>query len=1133
MSGKRTEYKLDVAIGGKVDGSLAKSVGSINNKLGSIGKTAKTVAATATAVFASIKIKDLISETIEASKLMETSMAGVAKVVDGLKDENGKVTKSYYEMKDSILDLSKELPMTADSIASIMEAAGQSNIAKSELLEFSETATKMGIAFDTTADKSGEWMAAWRTALDLDQNEVTTLADQINYLGNTSSENAIKLSEVVTTIGSLASTAGVTGDTVAAMGASMTKVDSNVASTGIKNFLLALSMGESATDKQEGAYNKLGLKAENIAKAMQIDSKGTILDVLERISKLDKHTQTATMKDLFGRESLASIAPMVANLDNLKEQFNKVGDAALYAGSMEKEYLAASSTNANIDVLRDNKIEAMKIQIGDAIVPLSAMISEATGNTAASFGDFVQEHKPMISSAVRGISRTFEEIGPNVVYNLKSLADTGKEVFNKLAPLGSWIVENPSVIPNFIITTGTAMTTYKIGNQLKDIANSAKSAGGPLKYLSSIITNPWGLAIAGVATGIAFIATSIHSANKELKEADLEARFGNISLSLSDLDEVAGHIIKNRNLDKLSESLDISNGFKELEDAIQSSVEEMSKFNWKVSIGLDLTEEEKARYKNDVTNYIADTQTLLEEQQYSLVLALEVFSDGSSESEKIKESINSFYANNQAELSELGKKLNEAVNESFSDGILTIDEANEIEKLQQQIASITQQIANSEFEATMQVSKTKLVGSDLTADSFSNLMDELNEQSESYDDKSTEAYKKLVANSYTRYSSGTISEDDYNAELETFKIQYLGNISDSTISVTDFGLDTLYDAYDKELNEVIPKFTEYMQESAIDRIDDASKTGKWYELEDGLQFDFNMFDGLDKGAKLALMEQLESLEPTYDQLISLRDSYNEAGIQVPEGIYEGISNITMLRAITGDTESIMALVGQTLTNSPETAQAIQSAINGGYFIDQGLIDGLSGKLGDIKNQSKNIVKVAADGINEELDKGTLADAIARLDKILNPGKSPAVSNLLSDINNINQKVKLPGYAKGDIIEKPTLATFAEDCPEAAIPLNGSSRSKQLWKIAGERLGLFHDQNTASFDIGYNIKTFNEQTVPAIAGNSQVQPIEINYHVTIKGNASQADIQKATTMSQQEFDRMMKTYQKNYGRTTMS
>lgn len=1170
---KNTEYKLELAIGGKVDNSLAKSVSNVNGKLDSVGSTIKTVAAVGgradhsltksvsningklgsisstvkkvaavtVATLASIKLVDFVKECDEASKVMETSMAGVAKVVDGLKDENGKVTKSYYEMKNSIIDLSKELPMTAEGIATIMEAAGQSNIAKNELLEFSETATKMGIAFDTTADKSGEWMAAWRTALDLDQNEVTTLADQINYLGNTSSENAIKLSEVVTTVGSLAKTAGVSGEEVAAMAASMTKVQSNVASTGIKNFLLALSMGESATLRQDGAYEKLGLKAKNVAKAMQVDSEGTILDVLERISKLDKDVQTSTMKDLFGRESLSSIAPMIANLDNLKEQFNKVGDASLYAGSMEKEYLAASSTNANIDVLRDNKIQAMKIQIGDSIVPLSALVSQTIGNIAESFGDFVEDSAPAINRAVDGIKDTFNEFAPTAVNTLKSLGDSGAELFDKIKPIGSWILDNQQVIPEFIISTGSAMVTYKIAKNVSDIASEVKNIGGPLKYLSTIITNPWALAITGVAAGIALIATNVALTNKKLKEEDLAQRFGDISLSLKDLNSISNDLIKDDNFNKISESLDIRESMEELEDTIGDSISSLSKMNWKVGIGLDLSDEEQAQYKHNITSLISDTQELLENDQYSLNLALDVLTDNDAEGKAIKESFNEFYLENQQELANLGKKLNKTVNDAFADGILSIDETKSIEKLQKQIASITKKAAESKFDAETEVLNAKVTGKALTSESYENLLSQVNDSASEMKSAYDSSLETAIAGERNLLNSGKITKDEYASRVAEHTRNYNDQVGNVELKVANFGLNTINDTYTDEINENIPTMTEIMENAITESIavlkenpDNAS-----WNLSSIVSEITNSIN-LSKSEKSNIKDMLKDLEPQKVELQKLADSYIEAGKTPPESISKGLTDIATLEAMTGDTDAIYQLLGTTIAGSTEYAQLLDLAEKSGESIPPELAKGINLKLPELKSTGSKVITSVASGMNEEIDKGTIANAMARLKKSLNlnPGKSPAVSSLLSDIDNINQNSKLPGYATGGIITSPTIATFAEDGPEAAIPLDGSQNAIQLWQMAGRILGVFDNDDprsvTASYAIadGYNQLVNNTSTTNKVTNNTNEAPFIININYNIASGADVEAVKQGSQSIQQEVFRAIEAYEKSKRRTRM-
>ncbi|ECY3679990.1 phage tail tape measure protein, partial [Salmonella enterica subsp. enterica serovar Typhimurium] len=179
---------------------------------------------------------------VNAAIGFESKMADIRKVVDGLDDK-----KAFAQMSDDILTLSTQLPMAAEGIAEIVAAGGQAGIARGDLMQFANDAVKMGVAFDTTAEESGQMMAQWRTAFKLTQEDVVVLADKINYLGNTGPANAKKISDIVTRIGPLGGVAGVASGEIAAMGATIAGmgVESEIASTGIKNFMLSLTAGKS------------------------------------------------------------------------------------------------------------------------------------------------------------------------------------------------------------------------------------------------------------------------------------------------------------------------------------------------------------------------------------------------------------------------------------------------------------------------------------------------------------------------------------------------------------------------------------------------------------------------------------------------------------------------------------------------------------------------------------------------------------------------------------------------------------------------------------------------------------------------------------------------------------------------
>ena len=330
--------------------------------------------------------KRLLSANTAAIEF-ESTMADVRKVVDF------DTPDQFRQMGKDILNLSKYIPMSAEGLAKIVAAGGQSGIARQDLTAFAGSAAKMGIAFDITADEAGEMMAKWRTAFKMNQTQVETLADKINYLGNTTAASAPLISDVVTRIGPLGAVGGLAAGEIAAMGASLvgSGVQSEVAATGLKNFILAMTSGESATKTQHEAFAKLGLDAETMAAKMQKNAKGAIIEVLTAISRLDKERQSSTLKELFGKESIGAIAPLLTNIDNLKANFDGVADAEKYAGSMQKEFEARSDTTANKLQLMENRVNAAKIALGNGFLPVIAPVAETLGSLATAIGKFAEE----------------------------------------------------------------------------------------------------------------------------------------------------------------------------------------------------------------------------------------------------------------------------------------------------------------------------------------------------------------------------------------------------------------------------------------------------------------------------------------------------------------------------------------------------------------------------------------------------------------------------------------------------------------------------------------------------------------------------------------------------------------------
>lgn len=335
----------------------------------------------------------MFAAPIREAMKFESAMADVKKVVDF------PTPAGFQQFQSEILKMSSSLPVSAEGLASIAAAAGQANIPLKDLKQFTTDAAKMGIAFDVTAKEAGDMMAKWRTSFSLGQKDVVSLADKINYLSNVTAASSQDISDVVTNAGSISQVAGLGAANVAAIAATMASVGvkSDVASTGIQNMVLGLVMGEKATKSQIEGFEKLGLSVTKTAKNMQKDANGTIMDVFSRIKKLAPDQQASVLASIFGKESIKAIAPMLTGLDQLKINFDRVGNASISAGSMQAEFASRSSTTANTMQLMKNNITNLAVNIGSVLLPpLNQLIKTINKIMTGSIIPFVEQHKEII-----------------------------------------------------------------------------------------------------------------------------------------------------------------------------------------------------------------------------------------------------------------------------------------------------------------------------------------------------------------------------------------------------------------------------------------------------------------------------------------------------------------------------------------------------------------------------------------------------------------------------------------------------------------------------------------------------------------------------------------------------------------
>ena len=456
---------LSIRIAGKMDKSLLSAINGTQSRVSDLARSVSRVGTAGLAAMGALATGTVaaLAQCTDAAKDFESQMANVVKYVGGLADANGKISgkmadngktyaQNYAAMTDAILELSTQIPMTAEELTQLAAAAGQSGKTISDLIQYDDKGNiggflkdvaMMGTAMDISAEQAGDWAAKWEHSLKMTHDQVMVLSDQINYLGANNATTAAEIAQVVNDAASLGQVAGVSADTTAAMATAMLAmgVETGRAATGISRIYTNLSLGSSATKDQKEMWESLGYTAEGIAKSMQVDATGTMIDVFEAIGNMDADKQVAALKTLFGQWAIQGAAKLTGNLGSFTDALAMVNDPSLYSGSMEREFIIKAGTSEAVDTMMANAFQALKIDVGTAFLPAKKEMSVALIDfinqlrNMPELGEIAGQLASIFSQGVTWAGEALQQALPTIQQALNYLLDHGPQVVSVLKTL--------------------------------------------------------------------------------------------------------------------------------------------------------------------------------------------------------------------------------------------------------------------------------------------------------------------------------------------------------------------------------------------------------------------------------------------------------------------------------------------------------------------------------------------------------------------------------------------------------------------------------------------------------------------------------------------------------------------------
>lgn len=461
------------------------------------------------------------------------------------------------------------------------------------------------------------------------------------------------------------------------------------------------------------------------------------------------------------------------------------------------------------------------------------------------------------------------------------------------------------VIPA-VLGIGTAFTAYKVAGGFSALLNALSKLASPV-------------GVAALAAGsIVGVSSAVKGLNDELAKEDLALRFGEVTLSLKDIDKIAEHILDNKSLEKVSRLLSELDKTSGIGDDITRIVSELDRYNWSVSVGLEIGEEYEGKYKKAVSDYVEEVNNYVTQQHYAATLGVNLFLSNSETSANIQNIVNSFYNQQSGKLEELGKQLNEVTTNAWNDGLLTIDEVEAITNIQQQMASIQEQLATSEFKARMQLLEMDFSGAELTPESFKKLVEKRNALFEEYESELNEslvftlsqvnlAYQAKLDEASTEEAKKTIQKQ-WDEAINEIQINRNKEVEQMMLNSLAFDFGTIAKTFGKDIDSILPEIMESIKKGTS-ILGDGSGIFDYETLSRSIDnilshYSTDLRKALGKPGLAGLQDILSNIMPT-EELEKIANRYYEETGEVPQAIADALSAKYALDIINGSKEALL------------------------------------------------------------------------------------------------------------------------------------------------------------------------------------------------------------------------------------
>lgn len=1081
---------------GKAVDSMGGGIDSITHKAVTLTKMVSGAA-----VGAGVMIGGVGAAAAKAGSDFESAFAGIRKTVDATEQQ-------YDALEDSIRRMSKNIPMAATELAAIGESAGQLGIQTENLEGFIQTMADLSVATNLTSEEGAAEFAKFANIVGMSQDQFDELGSTVVALGNNMATTEADIVALGMRLAGAGNQVGMSEADIMGLSAALSSVgiEAEMGGSAMSKVMVNMQLAAETGGKSlESFAHVAGMSASEFAKAYKEDAVGALTSFLSGLNDTER----------LGKSAIAVLDEMEINEVRMRDTLLRAagasdlfGNAVTLANEAFEENTALSREASQRYATFESRLQMTKNRVNDVGISLYQNFRDPLNDVLGLTLDVTDSLEIFDEETIQALSESAREHIPTAVREIKEGANA---LADFAGPVMGTAINNLDLIGSGIVGIGAAIVTLNVIKKLNDMSK----AFGNMKV--AMMGNPWTLAVGGVAALVGVISavrTKLKLAREDAKKANLERHFGDIALSLGEVEEIAEKIVDNGNLEYLNRFMSEMGKTQDAARNIRSLSEEINKITWKVGTGFELSETDKDALKQSIESMVQESISLVEQSGYTATVSVQaLFGTDSKAGEELISGFNAMYAQINGEVETLGRQLGDAYSTALEDGVIDMDEARIINELQGRLARVTAEISQSQFEAKMDRITMEHGGMSLTAESLQNVQAEITEVTaeQMANQRQSLEYalgqlnlqrEKSLSGEYAPDSEAYLDPSSYADARAALENQFSSQQMEISLPGLRFSTDAITSAYKAELGNL----TTLIQASLPSILEDTMAA-----LEDGNSF--KAFEpkalvrsmglgNLDRDMVGAVTELWEgAMEEQFSALQELANQAREKGQAVPEAVAEGLSDAAVIGAIAGDSEAIWQIMADAAEESESYKEALKKAEENGLKLPEAVSAGIKSN----QDMIDVAVQQSYQDLQEQVDRVFSRGIRTDLDMYLS--LNPIISSK-AEVSGKQSGAKkgIPAYAEGGILNHPHIGMVAEDGPEAIIPLDGSPRAKSIWQEAGELLGITESSPAKGIPAAGS-------TAESSGGNVY----NINYAPTLQG-ASQAELERAARNSLDEFIR---------------